>query len=573
MPIYQKGTSSWTTVNDMYICTGASAFTRICKVYICTGANTFTLVYDGCGFACDGYFVSGTCLGTDPVNYAGYPDGGNHSSSISAGTYDYKNGDIYYWNMNTYQCASCPPQGHIFIEYQTCEGSTGNISPFLFVNRELNTLGTFTGSDLSSYSNLIVSSLNAYMPLINNVGTSGSLGNDPGICCCTDQEDWKLPGDFCYTLSETGGCTYEYDSGTNSTWSCGTPTCNETTGFQENNIFSYANYSQTFTSKGVFWGGYQLNTDNTDGCPIYCYGSSGKSVDGFACKSVARIPIILRQKNSNDFNYGSTIKYNNNNTVQSAHSFYRLYNFGFGVKSSGSVKWKLKITYPVYFSAKELTDLYDLIETTDYTLGNSYTWTKLFNNNTNGVKYFDLLMTKPLPTFIMDYQGSSQTNLYNSYFYRTTTVSSGAAITSYEGDSTTPSTNNSALTNKPIYCLSIEIKGDSTGICSAALYSSTDSNRTIKLEPMTDSSGNLKEFYEMFAVSSSNSVSDLINNNMQWIEGVDPSLNHSPASHFFYETSGDATPALPTAIDYIKNYWGYTQDNPLNNVTNTGTCS
>jgi hypothetical protein len=391
MPIFQKGTDSFTTVKDIYLCTGANAFSRICKVYICTGANTFQLVYDGCGFACDGYFVSGSCPATRIVNYYGIGNADSTYAQSNNLTYSNNYGSTeHYWNMTTYQCSSCPPPGNIIVEYQTCPESTGNISPYLFVNRGLDRISNHINSCFvdNVIDDVIIASVNSYLPLVNNLTdskTTNNFGNDPGICTCVDENDWKIPNSINYITSKTQDPPSIQITVNNDTWA--NPSgldCDSSTGFRENLIPSSGDYSKTYSKYGIFWGADStsspdsgINTSNS--CPIYCYGSSGGGSttgdvpEGYACKSIAKLPLIVGTWNSSISStaftgfISSDIKYNNNNTSTNRSLLYRLFNLGFGVKiNSGSPKWKIKITYPVYFSQKELEDFYNLT-TSNYT--------------------------------------------------------------------------------------------------------------------------------------------------------------------------------------------------------------
>ena len=623
MPIYQKGTSTVTKVKDMYLCDAASSFTRICKVYLCTGANTFVLVYDGCGFACDGYFNGGTC-GSNPIeNY--YGDGNAGSSyAISDGT-TYVNssgGSNNFWNLTTYQCSTCPPPGNIIVEYQTCPESTGSISPYLFLNRGLSllkdvinyTIPTCVGggstTSLSSFPNMIVSSVNSFMPLVNN-RTTGVFGNDPGVCTCvTDTSDWKVPSTIKYITTPTQS-TPEIDiTVNNNTFS--TPSglnCNSTTGFRENLNSSNANLANTFSKYGIFWGADNINTDGS--CPINCYGTSGgnsssPNPSGYACKSVAKIPIILREKgnNSSSYNYSTDIKYNNGTTVQEDFIFYRLFNLGFAVKiNSGSPKWKIKITYPVYFSERELKDFYGI--TVSGILGSSYELTNLFNtiNHTNTANesvvnnnrtYFDLMMMKPVTSMCLDFYntGSSQINLallrflWNRNVNLTNNYNPTYAINDETGE--VASGNIRSLEDKPIYCLSIEIQGDGNEICSAALFSGSESSRKIKLEPMTKSSGTLYDQYQMFTLSANTNRDEMFinqtlsqevstfSNVCSTISGV---ASAEEGNYLFTDVSGSPQAVYssgsffyyPIISDYINNYWTYTKQITQSSITIQGT--
>lgn len=599
MPIYQKGTSSWTTVNDMYICTGASAFTRICKVYICVGPNDFRLVYDGCGFACDGYYISGqSCPATRTVNYYGI--GNADSSNAQTKNLTYSNNYTpsgNYWNMRTYQCSSCPPPGNVIIEYQTCPNTTGTISPYLFVNRGLDQIGNYIESCFISETytnNVVVASVNSYLPLINNLtnsSTTSYFGNDPGVCTCVDEQDWKIPSSIQYITTKTGNSAISITEN-NTTWS--TPSglnCDDTSGFRENLIPSSSDYSKSYSKYGIFWGADDINTASS--CPIYCYGtsggsSSGNNVEGYACKSVAKLPLILGVwdgtiSSSNFTNYiSSDIKYNNNTTSTNRSTIYRLFNLGFGVKiSSGSPKWKMKITYPVYFSEKELEDLYGLT-TSNYTLGSEYEWTQLFNaipSNTSKT-YFDLLMMKPLTQFFIQYESATpQFDIANMFWHRSEPITGGGtpAYPAFNSKDNVGSyyLDQGTITNKPVYCLSIEVSGDGNGICSAALYSGSDPNRKIKLQPMTNSSGILFDQYQMFTLTDSNSNSGVsvnasiqeVYNNTCTFQGGDSTYN--PSTHAFLDGNGtDYAALLYDAFGVVKNYWSYTKQITLSSSEN-----
>jgi hypothetical protein len=583
MPIYQKGTDSFTTVKDIYLCTGANAFSRICKVYICTGANTFQLVYDGCGFACDGYFLEDKqCPSTRIVNYYGEA---NTSSNYSSG-YTYTNGGgANYWDMTTYQCSSCPPPGNIIIEYQTCASSSGTISPYLFVNRGINKIENFLscyqGNDIE---NTLVCSMNSFIPLINaNMPTSPEFGKDPGICTCVDEDDWKIPSSINYITSRSATTSaIQISTVNNGSWT--TLTCDDQNGFRENLNLGNVNFDKTYSKYGIFWGADETETSNS--CPNYCYGTSGggpesgNNSNGYTCKSVAKLPLLLGITNgstSDIQDYLSTdIKNSSGTTADGIFKSFRLYNLGFGVKITGSPKWKLKITYPVYFSELELDKMYDLTEANNFDKGTSYEWTSLFNTipgGSNGRTFFDLLMMKPLTCLYLEGYNSGgieQYDLFTSAWHRTSIVSDTTTVPDYGYSDASPYLINGNITNKPIYCLSIEISGDGNGICSSAIYSGSDSNRKIKLEPMTNSSGNLFEQYEMFSMT----YSTTININATFQEVYDssnclfiggsfaPCDNNNP--HFMCDDTNSMSASIPDTID---NWWTSTKQITLKSAT------